>query len=46
MSVNQMRNYLKSYPKYKKSPNWIAKVDKMPDSQIIAVYYALVNRKN
>lgn len=44
MSVNQMRNYLKSYPKYKKSQKWSDKVDKMSDSQVIAVYYSLVNR--
>ena len=46
MSITAMRNYLKSYPKYKKSPKWLTKVDNMSDNQVIAVYYSLVNRKN
>lgn len=31
------------YPKYGRSPKWLARVRAMHDSQVIAVYYRLVN---
>ena len=40
MRVDQMREKVKeAYP----GKNWKAKVDKMLDEQIIAVYYTLIN---
>lgn len=42
MSVQQMRDALKKvYP----GPRWSAKVDKMSDNQVIAVYNRLLNNK-
>lgn len=39
MQTNQMRELIKSaYP----GPNWKAKVNKMKDGQIIALYHSLV----
>ena len=41
MTTNNMRDWVKSaYP----SPNWRAKVDKMPDSQILALYRSLIKQ--
>lgn len=41
MSVEQMREALrKSYP----GPAWSAKVDKMSDHQVLAVYNRLLNQ--
>lgn len=36
MSVSQMRDVLKE--QYNGSPKWVAKVNKMGDNQVIAVY--------
>jgi hypothetical protein len=38
MSVNAMRNALKNQTKYRYSEKWCAKVDRMRDEQVIAVY--------
>lgn len=38
MDVNQMRVYICQHPKYKTSPKWIDKVNRMPDNQVIAIY--------
>ena len=41
MNAVDMRDWVKSaYP----GPNWKKKVDKMPDDQIIALYYSLVKQ--
>lgn len=45
MTIEQMRDYIAKYPKYKQSPKWISKVSKMPDAQIIAVYNRLLATK-
>ena len=42
MTPSQMRNYvLQAYP----GPKWKAKVQKMSDQQIAAVYFRLINKK-
>lgn len=41
MTTNNMRDWVKSaYP----GLNWKVKVDKMSDSQIIALYYSLIKQ--
>jgi hypothetical protein len=35
------REILKTYP----GDNWRRKVDKMPDSQVIAIYHSIMNKK-
>ena len=41
MEVYIMRDWVKSaYP----GPNWKAKVDKMPDAQILALYKSLIKQ--
>lgn len=41
MQAYQMRDWVKSaYP----GPNWMAKVDKMTDKQIVALYYSLIKQ--
>lgn len=42
MSIASMRSILKTKTKYKNSYKWINKVNKMPDNQIIAVYYRML----
>lgn len=46
MPVTNMREALKRAPKYNHTPaaraTWIAKVDRMHDNQIIAVYYRML----
>ena len=42
MSVNSMRAILKTRTKYKNSYRWINRVNKMPDNQVIAVYYRML----
>ena len=42
MTINQMRTFVsKAYP----GDGWISRVKRMPDNQIIAIYYNLLNRK-
>ncbi len=42
MEINTMRGWLLSvYP----SDSWKQKVDKMPNAQIIAIYYSLLKRR-
>lgn len=43
MSVDYMRQWLINYPKYGRSPGWVARVEAMHTNQVIAVYYRLVN---
>lgn len=43
MSVAQMRGWLKS--QYRGALGWVAKVDRMHDNQVIAVYYRMVRSK-
>ena len=46
MSVSNMREALKRAPKYNHTPSssatWSAKVDRMHDNQVIAVYYRML----
>ena len=46
MSINCMRDALKNAPKYNYNSTahmtWCSKVDKMPDKQVIAVYYRML----
>lgn len=42
MSVNLMRDILKTRTKYKNSYRWINRVNKMSDKQVIAVYYRML----
>ena len=39
MTVDQMRMYLLGVTKYSESQTWKDKVMKMPDNQVIAIYY-------
>jgi hypothetical protein len=41
MKVSQMREYLKG----RFSPQFNAKLDKMPDDQVMAIYYRTINKK-
>lgn len=38
MTIDQERNYISQHPKYKDSPRWRARVMRMPDPQIHAIY--------
>ena len=41
MNISQMRAWvLSAYP----NKNWVNKVNKMPDDQIISLYYSLIKR--
>lgn len=42
MSVGAMRDALKNKTRYRYSEKWESKVNRMPDSQVIAVYYRLL----
>lgn len=42
MTIEQMREYLKG----RYSPQFNEKLKKMPDDQVIAIYYRTINRKN
>lgn len=46
MSVQSMRDALKRAPKYNHTSlahtTWSAKVDKMSDNQVIAIYYRML----
>ena len=44
VTIEYMRYYLKTQTKYK-SETWSAKVDKMTDRQIYAVYMRIINKK-
>ena len=41
MSVEQMRNALKTRTKYKNSYKWINRVNAMSDRQVMAVYFRM-----
>lgn len=43
MSIEQMKAILKKCPRYKQSWKWINKVNAMSDSQVVAVYYRMLN---
>lgn len=43
MSLEQMKTYI--LEKYDYSPKWVEKVDKMSDTQVIAIYYRMLNSK-
>lgn len=36
--MNQMRTYISQHPKYKNSPKWKARVMRMPENQVVALY--------
>lgn len=38
ISIEQMREELKSLTKYHGAPRWAHRVDEMPDKQVIAIY--------
>ncbi len=38
MTIDQERTYIMQHPKYRHSVNWRARVMKMPDSQVHAIY--------
>ena len=42
MEISYMRQYIKDA--YGRNENWCKKVNKMPDNQVIAIYYSLLNR--
>ena len=42
MTVCEMRDALKHAPKYREARTWIAKVEAMHDSQVIAVYFRML----
>ena len=42
MSVVQMRTALKERTKYRHSPKWIDRVNKMSDRQIMAIYFRML----
>ena len=44
VTIDNMRHYLKTQTKYK-SETWSAKVDKMTDRQVYAVYMRIINKK-
>ena len=44
MSVEQMRQYLLRYSS--KDSTWYNRVKKMPDKQIIAIYYSMKARES
>lgn len=39
ISVNTMREALKSVQRYAVSEAWLEKVDRMPDKQVMAIYF-------
>ena len=43
MSLEQMKTYI--LKKYDYAPGWVRKVDRMSDTQIVAIYYRLLNAK-
>lgn len=42
MGVEQMREALKSAPRYHGSSAWCRKVDQMPEKQVKAIYYRML----
>lgn len=36
--MNQMRTYISQHPKYRNSPKWKARVMRMPENQVVALY--------
>lgn len=46
MSIAQMRDTLKNAPKYNHTPQarttWAARVDSMPDKQVMAIYFRML----
>ena len=38
MDINQMRIYISQHPKYRNSPKWKARVMRMPENQVVALY--------
>lgn len=38
MDMNQMRTYISQHPKYRNSPKWKARVMRMPENQVVALY--------
>lgn len=38
MTIDQERNYISQHPKYRNSPKWKARVMRMPDPQVHAIY--------
>lgn len=45
MSAEQMRHALMNNTKYGTAPKWQNRVKKMSDSQVIAVYFKMLNSK-
>lgn len=43
MSVEQMRAVLKK--QYNGAWKWVARVNQMPDNQVIAIYFRMLNAK-
>lgn len=44
VTIDNMRYYLKTQTQYK-SETWSAKVDKMTDKQVYAVYMRIISKK-
>ena len=38
MTIDQERNYIAKHPYYKNSPKWLARVMRMPDPQVHAIF--------
>lgn len=38
MTIDQMRTYICQHPKYRNSPKWKARVMRMPEPQVFAIY--------
>lgn len=42
LSVDDMREAIRNHPRYRVSPKWQARVDAMPDKQVMALYFKFV----
>ena len=38
MTIERMRDYISKHPAYKNSPRWKARVMRMPEPQVFAIY--------
>ena len=38
MTIDQERNYIAKHPYYKNSPKWLARVMRMPEPQVHAIF--------
>ena len=38
MNMKEMRLYIAQHPKYKNSPAWIDRCQRMPERQVVAIY--------